>query len=264
MSAHRNAPPRNAAAVPAATPAAVPAHVAIIMDGNGRWAQQRGLPRLEGHRRGSRTVRAITTAAFELGVRYLTLYAFSAENWNRPRDEVGGLMRLLEIFLRRELATLRKNQIRLLTIGRSDALPAPVRRQLAATIAATAAHTRGTLVLALNYGSRDEIADAANAYAAAVAAGREPPGGCTWETFARYLHTAAIPDPDLVIRTSGESRVSNFLLMQSAYAEFIFTPVLWPDFTKENLAAALETYARRERRFGLTSEQMKEKLEIRN
>jgi undecaprenyl diphosphate synthase len=256
MPANRNAPSANAAAPPPA-PQAVPAHVAIIMDGNGRWAKQRGLPRLEGHRRGSRTVRAITTAAFELGVRYLTLYAFSAENWKRPRDEVGGLMRLLEFFLKQELKTLHKNKIRLRTIGRTDALPAPVRKQLDATIAATAAHTRGTLILALNYGSRDEIADAARAYAAAVAAGREPADGCTWETFARHLYTAGIPDPDLVIRTSGETRVSNFLLMQSAYAEFIFTPVLWPDFTKEHFAAALETYARRERRFGLTSEQIK-------
>jgi undecaprenyl diphosphate synthase len=257
MPANRNAPSRNAAA----TTSAVPAHVAIIMDGNGRWAKQRGLPRLEGHRRGSRTVRAITTAAFELGVRYLTLYAFSVENWKRPQDEVGGLMRLLEFFLKQELKTLHKNKIRLRTIGRTDALPAPVRKQLATTIAATAGHARGTLVLALNYGSRDEIADAAAAYAAAVLAGREPApaaGAGSWERFARYLGTAAagIPDPDLVIRTSGETRVSNFLLMQSAYAEFIFTPVLWPDFTKEDLAAALETYARRERRFGLTSEQL--------
>ncbi|MDR2675824.1 MAG: di-trans,poly-cis-decaprenylcistransferase, partial [Opitutaceae bacterium] len=228
MPAKRNAPPPNAAAAPAAAASAPagpapagPAHVAIIMDGNGRWARQRGLPRLEGHRRGARTVRAITTAAFELGVRYLTLYAFSAENWKRPRDEVGGLMRLLVFFLKQELKTLRKNKIRLLAIGRTGALPAPVRAQLDATIAATAGHTRGTLVLALNYGSRDEIADAAAAYAAAVAAGREPAGGCTWEGFARYLYTAGIPDPDLVIRTSGETRVSNFLLMQSAYAEFV-------------------------------------------
>ncbi len=253
MPANQNAPTKTAAV----TPPAVPAHVAIIMDGNGRWAQQRGLTRLEGHRQGSRTAREISRTAFELGVRYLTLYAFSAENWKRPQDEVSGLMRLLEFFLRQELRVLHKNQIRLLTIGRTDALPPSVRKRLVAAIAATAEHTRGTLILALNYGARDEIVDAANAYAAAVAAGREPAGGCTWETFARYLYTAGIPDPDLVIRTSGETRVSNFLLMQSAYAEFIFTPVLWPDFTKEVFTAALETYAGRERRFGLTSEQIK-------
>ena len=244
----------------AAQMSAIPAHVAIIMDGNGRWAKRRGLPRIEGHRRGARAVRATLTAAFEAGVKYLTLYAFSVENWNRPQDEVGGLMRLLNYFLKQELKTLQKNKIALRTIGRVEALPADVRRELAATIKATAHHTERTLVLALNYGSRSEIADAARAYAGDVASGKQKndEASASWESFSRYLCTGAqgIPDPDLVIRTSGETRISNFLLMQSAYAEFIFTPVLWPDFGKDELLACLAEYAKRERRFGLTSEQM--------
>lgn len=238
-------------------PATVPEHVAIIMDGNGRWAKQRGLPRLEGHRRGAKAVRATLTAAFEAGVKYLTLYAFSVENWKRPQDEVGGLMGLLNYFLKQELKTLQKNKIALRTIGRIDALPADVRKELAATIKATAHHKGRTLVLALNYGSRTEIADAARAYAEAVASGKQKNDEASWEDFARHLYTAGIPDPDLVIRTSGETRISNFLLMQSAYAEFIFTPVLWPDFSKDELHACLAEYARRERRFGRTSEQVK-------
>lgn len=233
-----------------------PVHVAIIMDGNGRWAKQRGLPRLEGHRRGAKAVRATLTAAFEAGVKYLTLYAFSVENWKRPQDEVGGLMSLLNYFLKQELKTLQKNKISLRTIGRTDALPPGVRKELAATIKATAHHKERTLILALNYGSRTEIADAARAYAAAVASGKQKNDEPSWESFSRYLYTDGIPDPDLVIRTSGEMRISNFLLMQSAYAEFIFTPVLWPDFGKEELLACLAAYAVRERRFGLTSEQV--------
>lgn len=237
--------------------AQIPAHVAIIMDGNGRWAKQRGLPRIEGHRRGVETVRAIIDAAKEQGIRYLTLYAFSVENWKRPQDEVGALMSLLEFFLKRETATLVKNQVRLLTIGRTQDLPEVVRRQLDAAIAATAKFTEHTLVLALNYGSRTEVVDAARAYATAVAAGKVNLNDASWETFARHLYTTDIPDPDLVIRTSGETRVSNFLLLQAAYAEFVFTPVLWPDFTKADLAAAVATYGKRERRFGQTSEQLK-------
>jgi undecaprenyl diphosphate synthase len=236
--------------------ASVPVHVAIIMDGNGRWAKQRGLPRLEGHRRGARAVRTTLTAAFEAGVKYLTLYAFSVENWNRPQDEVGGLMSLLNYFLRQELKTLRKNKIALRTIGRTGALPPDVRKELAATIKATAHYKDRTLILALNYGSRTEIADAARAYAYAVASGKQKNDEASWDDFARHLYTAGIPDPDLVIRTSGETRISNFLLMQSAYAEFIFTPVLWPDFGKDELHACFADYARRERRYGFTSEQL--------
>ena len=226
------------------------------MDGNGRWAKQRGMPRVEGHRRGVETVRAITTAARELGVRYLTLYAFSVENWKRPAAEVGALMSLLEFFLKRETAGLVKNRVRLRTIGRTQDLPEVVRKQLDHAIAATAQFTEQTLILALNYGARTEVLDAARAYAADLAAGKTQPAGDDWAAFSRYLYTADIPDPDLVIRTSGETRISNFLLMQAAYAEFVFTPTLWPDFTKADLEAAIADYHRRERRFGLTSEQV--------
>jgi len=235
----------------------LPVHVAIIMDGNGRWARQRGLPRIEGHRRGVETVRSVIDAARELGLRYVTLYAFSVENWKRPAEEVGALMNLLEFFLKRETRTLVKNRVRLLTIGRTHELPKVVRDALDAAIKATAKFTEHTLVLALNYGARTEILDAARAYAAAVAAGREKLNDESWATFSRYLYTADLPDPDLIIRTSGETRVSNFLLLQGAYAEFVFVPVLWPDFTKADLAAACSEFARRERRYGQTGEQVK-------
>jgi len=235
----------------------VPAHVAIIMDGNGRWAKQRGLPRIEGHRRGVETVRTVTLAARDLGVRMLTLYAFSIENWKRPQDEVGALMGLLELYLKKEFDTFIRDRVRLRTIGRTDELPPGVQKILRTTIEATQHFTDYTLVLALNYGSRAEVVDAARAYAAAVAAGKEKLNDGSWATFSRYLYTAEMPDPDLVIRTSGETRMSNFLLLQAAYSEFVFTPVLWPDFSKADLAAAIADYNRRERRFGLTSEQLK-------
>jgi undecaprenyl diphosphate synthase len=236
----------------------IPQHVAIIMDGNGRWAKQRGLPRLEGHRRGVETVRTVVDAR-EIGIRYITLYAFSVENWNRPPDEVSGLMGLLDYFLRRELDNLVRNRVRLLTIGRTDALPENVRRELARVIDATRGFTEWTLVLALNYGSRTEVADAARDYADAVRTGRENLADASWERFSRYLYTGAagIPDPDLLIRTSGEQRISNFLLLQLAYAELVFTPVAWPDFGKADLQAAVEEYGRRERRYGLTTEQLR-------
>jgi undecaprenyl diphosphate synthase len=236
--------------------ATVPQHVAIIMDGNGRWAKQRGFPRIEGHRRGVEAVRTITFAARDLGVRMLTLYAFSAENWNRPKDEVGALMGLLELYLKKELQTFVRDRVRLRTIGRIEDLPPGVRRHLAETIEQTKGFTDYTLVLALNYGSRTEIVDAARSYAASVASGLEKLNDGSWETFARHLYTAGMPDPDLVIRTSGENRMSNFLLLQAAYAEYHFTPVLWPDFTKADLAAAIADFSRRERRYGLTSEQV--------
>ena len=235
----------------------VPAHVAIIMDGNGRWARQRGFPRIEGHRRGVESVRRVLDAAREIGIRYLTLYAFSVENWRRPEDEVGGLMTLLETFLGREKANLVKNRVRLRTIGRTDELPAGARAALADVMAATERFTEHTLVLALNYGARTEILDAARAYAAAVVAGEqsldETP---SWDDFARHLSTRDLPDPDLVIRTSGETRLSNFLLVQAAYAEFVFSPVLWPDFGRAELETAVNDYRRRERRYGLTGEQV--------
>jgi undecaprenyl diphosphate synthase len=227
------------------------------MDGNGRWATQRGLPRIEGHRRGVETVRTTTFAARDLGVRMLTLYAFSIENWKRPEDEVGALMGLLEYYLKKELDTFIRDRVCLRTIGRTSELPAGVQRVLQHTIEATRRFTDYTLVLALNYGSRTEIADAARAYAAAVAAGRENPADCSWAALSRYLYTGDMPDPDLVIRTSGETRISNFLLLQAAYAEFVFSPVLWPDFTKADLAAAIADFNRRERRFGQTSAQLK-------
>jgi undecaprenyl diphosphate synthase len=235
----------------------IPRHVAIIMDGNGRWAKQRGLPRIEGHRRGVEAVRTATYAARDQGVKMLTLYAFSAENWNRPQEEVGALMSLLELYLKKELATFVRDKVRLRTIGRTQGLPAGVQRHLAETVEKTKGFEGYTLVLALNYGARTEAIDAAHALAAAVAAGREKANDASWETFSKYLYTAGMPDPDLVIRTSGETRTSNFLLLQSAYAEFFFTPVLWPDFSGEDLAAALADYARRERRYGKTSEQLK-------
>jgi undecaprenyl diphosphate synthase len=239
------------------SPDRIPQHVAIIMDGNGRWAKHRGLPRLEGHRRGVETVRTVVDAAREIGIRYITLYAFSVENWKRPAEEVSGLMGLLDYFLKRELNNLIKNRVRLLTIGRTAELPANVRRELDRVIVATKDFTEWTLVLALNYGARTEVADAARDYAAAVQAGTEKLADASWENFSRYLYTADIPEPDLLIRTSGEQRVSNFLLLQCAYAEMVFTPVPWPDFGQADLQAAVDEYGRRERRYGLTTEQVK-------
>ena len=226
------------------------------MDGNGRWARQRGLPRLEGHRRGVETVRTVVDAAREIGIRYITLYAFSAENWSRPTDEVSGLMGLLDYFLKRELDNLVKNRVRLRTIGRTEALPASVQRELARVVEATKDFPDWNLVLALNYGSRTEVADAARDYAIAVRDGTEKLEDASWEKFSRYLDTTGLPDPDLLIRTSGELRISNFLLLQLAYAELVFTPVLWPDFGQADLQAAVDEYTRRERRYGQTSEQI--------
>jgi undecaprenyl diphosphate synthase len=237
-------------------PAPIPQHVAIIMDGNGRWAKARGLPRLEGHRRGVETVRTVVDAARAIGIRYITLYAFSVENWRRPADEVSGLMGLLDFFLKRELNNLIKEKVRLHTIGRTDALPPNVRRELERVQAATQHFTEWNLVLALNYGAQTEAADAARAYAEAVRAGREKPEDASWERFHRYFHTAALPAPDLLIRTSGELRLSNFMLLQLAYAELVFTPVLWPDFGRADLQAAVDEYGRRERRYGQTTEQL--------
>jgi undecaprenyl diphosphate synthase len=234
-----------------------PAHVAIIMDGNGRWAKQRGLPRLEGHRRGVDAVRNIIFAGRDLGLGMLTLYAFSVENWKRPKSEISGLMHLLQFFLKRELSTFVRERVALRTIGRVHEMPEGVQKILQDAADATASFHGFTVVLALNYGSRTEVADAAAAFGAAVADGREKSGPLTWENLRPYLYTAGMPDPDLVIRTSGETRISNFLLLQAAYAEFIFSPVLWPDFTKADLSSAIEEYARRERRYGLTSEQLK-------
>lgn len=233
-----------------------PQHIAIIMDGNGRWAQKRGLPRNEGHRRGVETVRKVTDAGRELGLRTLTLYSFSSENWNRPKDEVSMLMGLLEYYLKKELKTFIKNRIRLRTIGRVHEMPAGVQKALNDTIEQTKEFTDYTLVLALNYGSRNEVVDAARAYAADVQSGKIEASDNSWATFNRYLYTADLPDPDLIIRTSGEERLSNFMLMQGAYSELVFSPLYWPDFDKAALQAAIETYGKRQRRFGLTGEQV--------
>lgn len=236
----------------------IPEHVAIIMDGNGRWACERGLPRIEGHRKGADSVKEIVRASADLKIRHLTLYAFSVENWRRPQDEIDGLMEMLERFLRDQTRELVKRKVRFRTIGRTDDLPASVRAQIKRTLEATASFHEWHLNLALNYGSRTEVVDAVQAYAKAVAAGLEDPAACNWESFSRYLYTADLPDPDLIIRTSGETRLSNFLLMQGAYSEIFFSPVLWPDFREEEFLRAIEHYTSRERRFGRTGEQLKQ------
>ncbi len=229
---------------------AVPRHVAIIMDGNGRWAQQHHLPRLSGHEAGRKSVKQVVQAAIDHGVQYLTLYAFSVENWQRPREEVQGLMGLLRGVIREELSEMGKEGIRLRTIGRRQDLPAAVREELEAAIEKTKQNTRLDLILALSYGSRVEITEAVQSIAREVKAGVLDPEGIQEETLSAYLYTKDIPDPDLLIRTSGEMRVSNFLLWQISYAEIYVTPVLWPNFGKKEFADALGDYARRERRFG--------------
>ncbi len=220
------------------------------MDGNGRWARQRGLPRLEGHRAGAESVRAIVRACGELGIEYLTLYAFSVENWNRPKPEVSALMRLLEFYLKQEIPELDKNNVRLAAIGRLHELPLRAQRQLEKSIAALRHNTGLTLVLALSYGGRAELVDAMRELAREVKAGRLNVSDIDEAAIARHLYTRDIPDPDLLIRTSGEMRVSNFLLWQISYAEIYVTDTLWPDFRKPQLEAALADYAKRHRRFG--------------
>jgi len=234
----------------------LPRHVAVIMDGNGRWAAERGLPRRAGHRRGADAVRRVVQAARELGISTLTLYAFSAQNWDRPRAEVAHLMRLLRSFLIDERAEILARGIRLITIGDRRRLPRFARAPLAVLEAASAGNRDMTLCLALSYGARESIAAAARALAEEVAAGRLRPADVTERQLAARLGTARLPPLDLVIRTSGEQRLSNFLLWEAAYAELYFTPVLWPDFGRDTLEAALVAYAGRQRRFGLTSEQV--------
>lgn len=228
----------------------IPTHVAIIMDGNGRWAKKRNLPRFLGHKEGSRSVRAITEAAAELGIKYLTLYAFSTENWKRPEKEVGFLMGLLKDHLEKELTTMMKNNVRLMTIGDISKLPAASVKKLEDVKEKTEKNTGLRLVLALNYGGRADIISAVRKIAAEARRGKISVSSISERTISKNLHTKDIPDPDLLIRTSGEMRVSNFLLWQIAYSEIYVTPVLWPDFRKKDLVAALEEYSRRERRFG--------------
>ena len=235
-------------------PARTPRHVAIIMDGNGRWAVRRGLPRVRGHRQGVEAVRRIARAAREMGIEYLTLYSFSTENWSRPRGEIGELFSLLKTFIRRDLAELHHNNVRVRIIGEREGLPADILPLLVEVEKLTAANTGQTLVIAFNYGARDEIAGAARRLARLAALGRLDPENIDPAMFETALNTHGIPDPDLIIRTSGEQRLSNFLLWQAAYAELIFVDKLWPDFGEDDLAAAIELFARRKRRFGGVAE----------
>jgi len=234
----------------------LPGHIAIIMDGNGRWAKQKGQMRIFGHRHGVKSVRETAEAAAELGIEYLTLYAFSTENWNRPRAEITALMKLLVQTIHKEMKTLHDNNIRLEAIGNLEALPDVTNRELSEAIKDTAHHDRMTMILALSYSSRWELTRAAQNIAAAAVRGDIDPGQITQEAFNSYLTTSNYPDPELLIRTSGEYRISNFLLWQIAYAELYFTPKLWPDFRKEDLYKAIVDFQNRERRFGKTSEQI--------
>jgi len=243
--------PRRAAAAEAAEPGPVPAHVAIIMDGNRRWAQARGLPVALGHKAGAEAARRATEAAGEMGVQWLTLFAFSSENWRRPVDEVSALTGLLRLYLKSEVATLVKEGVRLRVIGDHGRFGPELARAIESAEAATAGGTRLNLTVALSYGGRAELVAAARAIAQAAKEGRLDPDALDEARFGNFLQTAQMPDPDLVIRTSGEQRLSNFLLWQSAYAEFLFLDVLWPDFSRAHLAAAIEDYGRRERRYGV-------------
>lgn len=235
----------------------IPAHVAVIMDGNGRWATARGFERSAGHVEGVNTVRRITEAASELGVKYLTLYTFSTENWNRPRAEVDALMDLIVVAIERETADLIKNNVSLRMIGDVDRMPARARERLDNCIAATAHCTGLTLVLALSYSARWDIVNAAKRLAIEAATGNIDPESINSESVSTRLSTAFMPDPDLLIRTGGDMRVSNYLLWEIAYTEIIVTPVFWPDFSKEDFAAAIAEFQHRQRRFGLTDDQVK-------
>lgn len=235
---------------------ALPAHIAIIMDGNGRWAQEKGEDRLYGHLHGVESVRDIVEASAELGIGYLTLYAFSTENWDRPADEVSGLMELLVETIRKEVPTLNKNNIRLRVIGETAMLPPNAQQELNEALNETAANTGLQLIMALSYSSRWEIVKAVQHIANDVHQGTLKPDEIDANLFQQYLATAAFPDPELVIRTSGEFRISNFLLYQLAYAELYFTATRWPDFRKENLYEAIVNFQGRQRRFGKTGEQI--------
>lgn len=236
----------------------IPAHIAIIMDGNGRWAKRKGHPRVSGHHAGVEAVRDTVTACAEVGVKFLTLYAFSTENWARPKEEVGALMSLLIRSLRKELKTLNENNIRLQTIGNQSDLPEGVREELTQTIESTKSNSRMTLVLALSYSGRWDLVHAVQQISEKVKSGTIQPSDISAETISNHLSTTDIPDPDLMIRTSGEMRISNFLLWQLAYSEFFITQEFWPDFRRPILYEAIRTFSKRERRFGKVSEQIKE------
>jgi len=235
-----------------------PRHVAIIMDGNGRWATERNLPRIDGHRKGADIVRDITTFCREIGIEYLTLYSFSVQNWQRPEEEIAGLMNLLEEYCRDERDTLMSNDIRLTTIGRIDRLPETTRNALEKIGAETANNKSMVLTLAVDYGGREELLQAVVDLASEVEMGKRNASSVDEAAIVEKLSTSTMPDPDLVIRTSGELRVSNFLLWQIAYAELLFTHIYWPDFTREHFAKALWDFANRQRRFGATGEQLSE------
>lgn len=228
----------------------IPQHIAVIMDGNGRWAKTRGLPRIKGHEQGAESVRAILKACRNAGVKYLTLYAFSIENWVRPKAEIDALMNLLVRFLRRQEYELHENSIRLRVIGRISDLPNKVQKELTRVMDATARYKKATLVLALSYGGRTEIASAAKKIAKQVKDGKLSPDDIDEKMFGEYLYAPDIPDPDLLIRTSGEMRISNFLLWQLSYAEFYITDIMWPDFREDEFQKALNEYSKRQRRFG--------------
>lgn len=234
----------------------LPEHVAIIMDGNGRWAKQRGKVRVFGHEKGTKSVKEITECCAELGIKYLTLYAFSTENWKRPKFEVQTLMKLLISSLKKEIKTLQENDIKLTAIGDLSALPSGVHNELQHVIDETKSNTRLTLTLALSYGSREELINAFKQLSSKVKNNIISPEKIDESIINEHLYTRKMPDVDLLIRTSGEQRISNFLLWQIAYAELYFTEVLWPDFSKENLYEAIVNYQNRERRFGKTSEQL--------
>ncbi|MEI6456402.1 MAG: isoprenyl transferase [bacterium] len=234
----------------------LPVHVAVIMDGNGRWARQRGFARTSGHEKGVDAVKDTVEAAAELGIQYLTLYAFSTENWNRPKYEIDALMRILVKSLHREMKTLMDNKIRLMAIGDLKSLPSKSYRELNKALDQTSGNTGLTLLLALSYSSRWELVEVARAIAKRVQEGEITPDSIDINTFTSHLATASVPDPELLIRTSGEYRISNFLLWQIAYSELYFTQTLWPDFNREEFYRALIDYQNRERRFGLTSEQI--------
>jgi undecaprenyl diphosphate synthase len=238
-------------------PKSIPRHIAVIMDGNGRWAERRGLSRIEGHRAGLESVRAVVRGARELGVRWLTLYAFSLENWNRPKGEVDELMRLLERYIELEIDEVDRNGIQVRVIGRNDRLPASVIEKIGAAVARTRGNREMSLVFALSYGGRAEIVDAARRLLRDAEAGKVDPDRLDEKSFAAYLYDPELPDPDLLIRTGAESRVSNFLLWQIAYTEFYTTGAMWPEFRKADLEAAIAEYQTRERRFGLTSAQVR-------
>lgn len=235
----------------------LPTHIAIIMDGNGRWAADRNLPRIAGHRAGVDAVRRVVEDCTRFKIPYLTLFAFSKENWNRPQSEVGGLMVLLDQYLKKELRTLMKNNVRLSTIGQIDDLPANVRQTLRDVVEQSAVNDGLTLTLALSYSGRDDILGAVRRVATAVQKGDLTPDAIEPDTFSSFLHTDGMPDPDLLIRTSGEQRISNFLLWQIAYTEFYVTDKLWPDFESVDLLDAIKVFNSRERRFGKTSEQIR-------